>query len=264
MKMNEAMNSYIITDSSIVLVVDGTFHTVNNSHANFEAIKEALKEPDWDTAMGLVDVAETINTFGEGTITVAEGVVWYNGKELHTGMTDRILRMIREGFNVDAMLRFLENLMENPSHRSVNELYRFMECNRLPISEDGYFLAYKNVNDNYTDRHTGTFDNSIGSVCEEERYLVEDNKDKTCAKGLHFCSIEYLKGFWGTAGHTMIIKINPKDVVSIPTDYNNSKGRCCYYEVVAEHFDGEADTLSDKAVVNYHNKRDMTGRFTSK
>jgi hypothetical protein len=33
----------------------------------------------------------------------------------------------------------------------------------------------------------------------------------------------------------MIVKINPKDVVAIPADYNNTKGRTCKYEVVAEY-----------------------------
>ena len=32
----------------------------------------------------------------------------------------------------------------------------------------------------------------------------------------------------------MLLKINPADVVSIPIDYNNSKGRCCRYEVIKE------------------------------
>jgi hypothetical protein len=32
----------------------------------------------------------------------------------------------------------------------------------------------------------------------------------------------------------MILKINPRDVVSIPVDYNDSKGRCCRYEVIGE------------------------------
>ena len=32
----------------------------------------------------------------------------------------------------------------------------------------------------------------------------------------------------------MILKINPADVVSIPTDYNASKGRACRYEVIGE------------------------------
>lgn len=32
----------------------------------------------------------------------------------------------------------------------------------------------------------------------------------------------------------MLVKINPADVVSIPRDYNNTKGRCWTYEVVDE------------------------------
>jgi hypothetical protein len=32
----------------------------------------------------------------------------------------------------------------------------------------------------------------------------------------------------------MVVKIHPKDVVSIPSDYNNSKGRACKYTVISE------------------------------
>ena len=32
----------------------------------------------------------------------------------------------------------------------------------------------------------------------------------------------------------MIVKITPADVVSIPTDYNDAKGRACRYEVIGE------------------------------
>ena len=47
----------------------------------------------------------------------------------------------------------------------------------------------------------------------------------------------------------MILKINPADVVSVPTDYNNSKGRCCKYTVVGIHQYGEdTDTLSESPV----------------
>jgi hypothetical protein len=41
-----------------------------------------------------------------------------------------------------------------------------------------------------------------------------------------------LKSFGGE--RTVIVKINPRDVVSIPTDYDNSKGRACRYEVIGE------------------------------
>ena len=98
------------------------------------------------------------------------------------------------------------------------------------------FLAFKNVRNDYRDIHSGNFDNSIGQVCEMPRNGVDEDKDRTCSAGLHFCSIEYLPHFSDSnGGHTMIVKINPRDVVAIPADYNNTKGRTCKYEVVAEY-----------------------------
>ena len=126
----------------------------------------------------------------------------------------------------------MENLMSNPSHRSVQELYGFLEKGELPITPDGHFLAYKKVRGDYTDCHTGKMDNSVGKVLEMERNAVDDDKDRTCSSGLHFCSKSYLANFGGE--RTVIVKINPRDVVSIPSDYNNAKGRTCRYEVIGE------------------------------
>jgi hypothetical protein len=141
-----------------------------------------------------------------------------------------------QGLPFDPMMKFLSNLMGNPSKRAVDELYDFLEAGELPITEDGCFLAFKNVRSDYKDIHSGTFDNSVGKVCEMSRNRVCDNKDQTCSSGLHFCSIAYLPSFSDSGGgKTMILKINPADVVSIPSDYNNTKGRCCRYEVVAEY-----------------------------
>ena len=54
----------------------------------------------------------------------------------------------------------------------------------------------------------------------------------------------------------MILKIDPADVVSIPTDYNGAKGRCAKYEVIAEvtgdpmdAFASVVDKTYDKTVV---------------
>jgi hypothetical protein len=65
-----------------------------------------------------------------------------------------------------------------------------------------------------------------------DRNQVNDDARQTCSAGLHFCSEGYLRNFGGA--RVMILKINPRDVVSIPTDYDNSKGRACRYEVVGE------------------------------
>jgi hypothetical protein len=142
--------------------------------------------------------------------------------------------MLQDGFPIEPLVNFMENLMTNPSKRAVTELYGFLEKNSLPITPDGYFLAYKKVRQNYFDCHTGTMDNSVGKVVEMERNEVNDNKDQTCSTGLHFCSQEYLPHFGGGDSRVVIVKINPRDVVSIPSDYNNAKGRACRYEVIGE------------------------------
>ena len=243
--------NYMITSSMVTIMTLTETLTVPADHLSYSKVVDALKCGDHAEAVRLADAAKAINDFGAGQIYVRDGAVCYNDKPIHNSLTSRIMAMVREGFDVVPMLAFMDNLMTNPSGRAVNELYRFLESNNLPITTDGYFLAYKNVSDNYMDKHSGTFDNSIGSVCEMPRNMVMDDPNQTCSAGLHFCSIEYLKGFWGTSGHTMIIKINPADVVSIPVDYDNSKGRACKYEVIGEHMNGTEDTLSDDAVYEW-------------
>jgi hypothetical protein len=50
----------------------------------------------------------------------------------------------------------------------------------------------------------------------------------------------------------MILQINPKDVVSIPNDYNRAKGRCSEYLVIGEvemQAAQDEDVLSNSSVV---------------
>jgi hypothetical protein len=153
---------------------------------------------------------------------------------MHGVLTNRLIEMYHDGFPIEPLIAFMENLMSNPSKRAVEELYGFLEKGNLPLTPDGYFLAYKKVRQDFRDCHTGTMDNSVGQVVEMERNAVDDDQNRTCSAGLHFCSKEYLPHFGGHDSRTVILKINPRDVVSIPTDYNNAKGRACRYEVIGE------------------------------
>ena len=101
------------------------------------------------------------------------------------------------------------------------------EPSNLPITDDGHLLAYKSVTENFKDRHTGTIDNSPGRVVEMPREEVDSERDRTCSSGLHFCALHYLSTAYGYGGQVVILKINPRDVVSIPSDYNNSKQSVC-------------------------------------
>lgn len=240
---------YVVTGDSINLTIDGKMEVMHRSHRNYDEVVKLLKSGDYDeeTLVGLVNPAEKIREFGEGNLSVRDSSVYYKtGEEevevrVDDSLISRIEAMIDEGFNVKPLVLFFDNLMLNPSAHAVTGLYRFLEHNQLPLTDDGHFLAYKKVRYDYTSVHENPdgsrMDNSVGKVVEMMRNQVDDNHDRTCSSGLHFASFKYASDFysnWDRDDRLMIVKVNPRDVVAFPHDYNNAKGRCCRYEVVSE------------------------------
>jgi hypothetical protein len=223
---------YIVQGANIVVVIGNKSHTISKTHITYQKVLDAIKAGDWDAVKDTVEPKKVVLNYGRGNVTINGETLLWKGKELNTGLATRMIQMLQEGFPIEPMVLFMENLMSNPSKRSVDELYGFLEKSNLPITPDGCFLAYKKVRADYKDCHSGTMDNSVGQVLEMERNTVDDDKNRTCSAGLHFCSINYLNHFGGE--RTVIVKINPRDVVSIPSDYNDAKGRTCRYEVIGE------------------------------
>ncbi|MFW5804810.1 MAG: homocysteine methyltransferase [bacterium] len=224
---------YLIQGDNIIIVMNNKTHTVNKTHVAYNKLLEAIKQEDWKTVENVIDPKAIFVEYGEGHISIKGEKLFWKDRELANSLAGRVVRMFQEGFPIRPMVLFIENLMKNPSNRAVNELYTFLENNNLPITDDGHFLAYKKVRDNYRDVYSGKIDNSVGQTVTMDRNAVDDQKERTCSYGLHFCSKEYLQSFGGE--RVMILKINPRDVVSIPIDYGFSKGRCCQYTVIAEY-----------------------------
>ena len=223
---------FIIQGNNVTVVIGNKPHTISKTHITYQKVVDAIKAGDWDTVRDTINPKKVVLNYGAGNIEVQGEKLFWKGTEMHGAIVDRMVAMLQDGFPIEPLVKFMENMMENPSYRAVNELYGFLEKNRLPITPDGHFLAYKKVRENYKDVHSGTFDNSVGQTVTMERNQVNDNKEETCSAGLHFCSQNYLNHFGGE--RVMILKINPRDVVAIPRDYNDSKGRCCSYEVIGE------------------------------
>lgn len=226
--------SYLIQGKNIVVVIDNKPYTITSTHMGYEKLKQAIKDADWDTVKSVVDPVKEILNYGKGSVAIQGSKVFYKDRELAGVMTQRLIDMYQEGFPVEPLILFMENLMQNPSKRAVDELYKFLEKGNLPLTPDGHFLAYKKVRADFLDIHSGTMSNAPGQVVEMERNAVDDNTNNTCSSGLHFCSKDYLEHFGGSDSRTVILKINPRDVVSIPADYNATKGRACRYEVLGE------------------------------
>ena len=250
--------NFILGGQSITVYHNGNSYTINKEAHTYGMVLDAVRAGDvvaLDEALNIrLGIAKALNKDGKSKVVIDGNSIKYDGVEVGGLIASRIFETLRVGLSAKPMITFLENLMENPSKRAVDELFGFLDACNLPITEDGHFLAYKRVRDDYLDCHSGTMDNSVGKVLEMPRNGVDEDKDRTCSAGLHFCSYGYLSSFGGA--RIVVVKINPRDVVAIPSDYNNSKGRTCRYEVVDEIPLGEynlpsytiADSYSDKYV----------------
>lgn len=248
---------FTLSDDSLTVFVNGEIYTLTNSHPHFERIVEELKKPDHDEVeiAYLCDMEWSVRdavSLCEG-VTVEHGNVFYHGESIHNTLSDKLLDMIDRGFDAKPWAKFLGNLMENPSYRSREALYDFLEHFNAPLTEDGCFIAFKRVGRDFKDLHTSTFDNSPGNVVSMPRHKVDDDNNRTCSAGLHVCAEEYLHGFYGRGFDTRVVavKVNPKNVVSVPYDYNFSKMRVCEYEVLREVEDKDVKEVGDMVLYTY-------------
>jgi hypothetical protein len=247
---------HAITPQSMMFFIDGTRYQIHNSHPNFQAAIEAVRAGDGSLAIQLshpieavklvasaltVDVADTSGDEKfyrrkAGVLKVTDWGVTLDGHPIHGAVIDRLLAAVRGGHStIEYWKNFVQKLYQNPLSSAREELYLWLETSDLPITPDGDFLAFKRVRSDYTDIHSGTFDNSVGQIVSMPRAEVDDNRNNTCSAGLHFCSASYLPSFASSScDRVVMVKVNPADVVSIPSDYNNAKGRTWRYEVVAD------------------------------
>jgi hypothetical protein len=235
---------FILNGQNLSVYLKGKPYSINQSHPNFKKVVKGLKDvlPE-DDLIEMIQFKKDLEHLA-GVEFRKDGMICLDGKPMSDALINRFKFMIENEFPIEGFKKFIYNLAENPGKDSREELYGFLEACSLPITEDGYFLAYKRVGAKYMDCHTNTMDNSVGQVVEMPRERVNNNRNETCSSGLHVCSRSYLSHYDGD--HIMICKINPKDVVSVPVDYDNAKMRVCRYEVIDEV--SEDDSIKDNAV----------------
>lgn len=230
------MLPHILTGQSLTVLLDGRSIAIPRSHVQFDQIVENLD--DEDAIRGLIDVKQTVSNWSQGAITIDDRVLSYGGKELNTTLTRKIIDFIRDGDERLArpLLNFLDKVMDNPSNRALEGLYDWVAASEMPIHEDGDILAWKIVNGEFLDYFTKSFDHSPGNIVEQPRNFCDEDPDRTCSHGIHFCSFKYLPQYYreDDSRKIMLVKINPRDVVAIPREYQTAKGRCCRMEVIRE------------------------------
>lgn len=235
-------------DSLTIVFGDGSIQPISGEHPGFQSILEALKaKASDDLIRGLADPANLIFTKTHrltDRITLAGGTLLLDGDVLEGPLADFIVNIAQNSDNESsymAWVKFVDKLATNPSPESRDHLFMFMTTHGITVTPEGDIVLYKGVNADGTSIHAGygivdgqamdgNLPNKVGSVLEFPRSKVNANRGIGCATGLHAGTHEYASAF--SRGQLLTVVINPRDVVSVPSDHENSKVRVSRYTVL--------------------------------
>lgn len=233
---------------NITVVVEGEMYVANSEHPNWDEIVKAAKEKN-PAVVDLFDtgkkVAEKFERLSE-RVLVSNGHIFFDGEEIDNALTQQVLRALDEGVeDYKPLVAFFEKVMLNPEPHSREQLFRFLSNHNITILPDGDFYLYKGVRSDgeggWTSISTGTaivngetkrgaIPQPLNGIVEMPRGQVAFDPDVACHTGLHAGTFAYARSFGG--GNVIKVKINPRDVVSVPNDSNDQKVRVCRYTVL--------------------------------
>lgn len=249
--------NYIINATSIVFFFENKPVKVEKTAPEYTRILSAFDLPSGQQEEVINAILnEKVGEYEKDGFTISPDEVSYKGETLPDVLANKVRDIASEGLPVKLFANFWENLNNNPSASSVRELYDFLAYKELPITEDGFFLAYKGVASNGLSvcgnvktkvlqgivDGNGKIQNNVGDTIEVKRWDVDDNRDNGCSFGLHVGSMDYATT-WGEK--TLVVKINPADVVSVPTDCSCQKCRVSKYEVIDSYENEIKSAITD-------------------
>ena len=255
--------AFIITKERVSFVLNSrhrSYHLKSQQGQDLVALLRA--EPQDIERIGeLSDIITFIAKQSNGRVTVDDcDRLRLDGKLIDYGLSGRMAQIVESGVPFDALSRFIEKVSENPDKSVAEDLYRFMEKGGIPLTPEGNILVFKKVDPNYysyasgqtvaratladgtVKEMTGKVLYPVGGVVEMDRADCDPNRTRTCSRGLHGCSPEYLNFWYKQAGIVLIGEVDPKDVTAIPADHDDQKLRCCRMKVVGEVPEDDAKT----------------------
>lgn len=235
---------------AVTVFDSGEAYTATDEHPNFRAIVASLIEDDTDTSvLDLFDVARQAAaklTRLTERVSVADGTVYFDGDRVDDSIAKAILRFAQQGVDDwKPLVAFMENVAANPNEHSRAQLYDWLVRYDFTITPEGHFIGYKGVQRDpehgFVSIHrgpavvdgvavNGNVPNRIGAVVEIGRSVVHHDPSVGCSTGLHVGTFDYARSFG--RGVVLECHVNPRDVVSVPTDCGWAKVRTCRYKVV--------------------------------
>ena len=245
-KMELSHEYFVIRrNGSIGIAVDEKIFTIKNDSKFYKDNESLIQNlvnrsnyfmtKDELSKISLSTVEESVaNLVKDKTIEIKKGKAFYKGFEISRDLFDLISVALKKDPYNSNILKFAELMIQNPDKDVIRQLYPFLAHNDITICQNGYVLAYKSIQRDMKDHHTGKIDNSVGKYVTMKREDVDSDPTRTCSHGLHVGSLKYINHMYNSG---VVVKciVHPKDFVSIPTDYSGAKARVCRYKVTGIH-----------------------------
>lgn len=232
------------------VIVGGQTHQFDHTHPQYNKLVKAVRKGDEQKFMDLLSIGVVIENWSDGDFEFKNGFLYFEGEQVDNEPTNRIVECLGQGFPHKFMLNYLSNLYDNVSSRAVQESYKWCSHKGIPITEDGMLIGYKGVSifsgegtdkmglpmtdGDFVDKYTGkSFRNNVGDKPSMKRRQVCDDHTNGCAQGLHIGTYNYACDWAGSSGAVILVKFNPKDIVSVPSCSDWQKMRVCDYEVLS-------------------------------
>ena len=234
-------------NKNITVFYNGEMYVATDSHSNWDAIEAGARALD-PSVIELFDIGATAQARFDrlsDRVTVKSGKVFLDNQPVHNALTEQVIRFLDAGQqDFGPLVNFFEAVQTNPNEHSREQLYTWLDVHDFTILPNGNFVGYKGVRvvgDSYQSishgkaisngiEYTGAIPNPIGAIVEMPRDEVQHDPSQGCHTGLHVGTWDYASGF--AQGAVLKVEVNPRDVVSVPTDCGHQKLRTCRYTVL--------------------------------
>lgn len=253
-------------DSTLTVIVNGEVRTLNPQHLNFEKLYDYLfgdnhvaevgpfpsaeEEESWILSMASNALTESVKVMTRLSerVTFDGENIFFDGDLINNNLSRHLVRMIKANDEeFESLVNFMEKVAINPSKESRRHLFTWLNDRDFTLTTDGDVIGYKGVREDgksitsgsntvYVDgvEYTGHVPNPIGAVVEIARSDVDTNRGVACSYGLHVGTYNYAKWFaeYNGSGKILTVAVNPRDVVSVPSDSLDQKMRVARYVVL--------------------------------
>lgn len=201
-------------------------------------------------------VTEHINSSSHlsRNMKIKDGNIYFGEFKLEETLSNHLLSLLNEKNTPKdeklwkSYMMFLDNLYQNANEDIRNQLFRWMDYengvgNSFGITDDGCIIGYKGCDGTILEpisvqtgfaivdgvEVNGHIPNKVGSVIQMPRSTVQNDPSVGCSYGLHVGTRDYASKW---APILLLVKVNPRDVVSVPYECESQKMRVCEYTVL--------------------------------